>query len=442
MEHSLLSPSSAYRWMVCPASVALCQRLPEEGTSTYAAEGVLAHAIGELLLGAFKCNKLKPTIAKLQSTYRFEGVKIEKDMLTKVLAYVDAVINISSPARLAETELKVDLTEVYGSSTEEWGTADYVAITEDRELQIHDLKYGMVHVDVEENTQLIVYALGAYQKYHKKYLINKVRMIIHQPKLNAVSEYTLTSAELKQWGVKIKEQAITVKNICNTPDNVDTKYYIPTDDACRYCRAKSICEALERKVKSTLMSDFEDKSMEDAKKEIKDQTALFYSPGAHLGTKMLTVSLIRAWCKSVESNLLAQLLNGDSVEGWKLIKGKKPAGTWVDEEDTTSYVIDKRLSKYLIIKKLLTPAQAKKALKNKVKSWGSLLPFVKYKEPSPKMVTDSSKGVAYFDEGIIDDFEMVDEVVTEETPIKTVKSDAVQIDSNYNTVTENFNDLF
>ena len=44
--HALLSPSSASRWLLCPASVAYTKDMPEE-TSEYAEEGSRAHLWAE-----------------------------------------------------------------------------------------------------------------------------------------------------------------------------------------------------------------------------------------------------------------------------------------------------------------------------------------------------------------------------------------------------------
>ena len=40
--HAQFSPSSAYRWISCPGSVALCKGLPDEEGSVYAMEGTIA----------------------------------------------------------------------------------------------------------------------------------------------------------------------------------------------------------------------------------------------------------------------------------------------------------------------------------------------------------------------------------------------------------------
>ena len=49
-KHAKLSASSAFRWINCPGSVALADQLPAPGSSAYADEGTLAHALAELKL--------------------------------------------------------------------------------------------------------------------------------------------------------------------------------------------------------------------------------------------------------------------------------------------------------------------------------------------------------------------------------------------------------
>ena len=48
-KHALLGASGAHRWLNCPPSARLEEKLPEE-TSVYAEEGRLAHAVAELKL--------------------------------------------------------------------------------------------------------------------------------------------------------------------------------------------------------------------------------------------------------------------------------------------------------------------------------------------------------------------------------------------------------
>ena len=72
MPHALLSASSAYRWMHCPPSARLTERM-KDTASLYAAEGTLAHTIGELILDEYLFNKLGCYEANWAAMFQFLG---------------------------------------------------------------------------------------------------------------------------------------------------------------------------------------------------------------------------------------------------------------------------------------------------------------------------------------------------------------------------------
>ena len=57
--HAKLGASSAARWLACPPSVALSATMPDTASS-YAAEGTLAHALGELALRKYFVKGIGP----------------------------------------------------------------------------------------------------------------------------------------------------------------------------------------------------------------------------------------------------------------------------------------------------------------------------------------------------------------------------------------------
>ena len=70
-----------------------------------------------------------------------------------------------------------------------FGTADCILIGGDT-LHVIDFKYGKgVSVSAEENLQMILYALGAYEACRILYPIETVKLSIVQPRIDNISEW-------------------------------------------------------------------------------------------------------------------------------------------------------------------------------------------------------------------------------------------------------------
>ena len=83
-KHSLLGPSSAKRWMSCPPSVRLTEKMPDT-TSPWAAEGTLAHDVAELKVKKKFTDPMgdqtfKRRLKKLSETKLFDVDGKERDL--------------------------------------------------------------------------------------------------------------------------------------------------------------------------------------------------------------------------------------------------------------------------------------------------------------------------------------------------------------------------
>ena len=88
-----------------------------------------------------------------------------------------------------------------------FGTADAIILAEDQ-ITIVDLKYGLgVKVYAENNEQLMLYALGAVQKYSEGRSIKSVRMIIVQPRLSHISDWTISIDDLNHFADEVRKTA-------------------------------------------------------------------------------------------------------------------------------------------------------------------------------------------------------------------------------------------
>ena len=95
------------------------------------------------------------------------------------------------------TEVPLDLRRYIPEGT---GQSDCVIVS-DKCLHVIDLKYGQgIIVDAENNTQLMIYALGSALHFLSIYDFTTVKMTIFQPRRENNSSWTISLDELLDWG--------------------------------------------------------------------------------------------------------------------------------------------------------------------------------------------------------------------------------------------------
>lgn len=192
--HAYLSPSSAHRWLVCPPIVQFEAAVPGDGRSSFAAEGTAAHALAEAYLTKrFKLGKAAPMIKEAKASSFYDA-----EMEEAVSYYCDLVEERANAydEPIIELESKLDMSKW---APDVRGTSDVVIIA-DGVVEIIDLKYGKgVPVYADNNPQLMLYALGAYDKYAILYEFDKIKMTIIQPRLDNLSTFEIETEELLYW---------------------------------------------------------------------------------------------------------------------------------------------------------------------------------------------------------------------------------------------------
>lgn len=303
MAHAELSPSSAVRWMSCPGSVALCRGLSDTG-STFAAEGTTMHTVAELCL-------TKGTVATeyVGQTFVREGepgTLFTDDLATAVQRYVDYVNDVVvGTCGTLMVEQRLPISGITGE-TDAHGTSDTVILADD-ELIVVDLKGGMGEpVFADHNPQLQIYALAALREFSLVQDFKTVRMVIHQPRLNSVSEFVQTVGELEAFALQVMGAAAAT----TLPDAP----LVPSTKGCRWCKAKATCPALSAEVTEV----FEAVDPDDV-------------PSDDLAAAMNMVERIEGWCKAIRAETERRLLDGREVFGWKLVQGRKGSRAWTDK---------------------------------------------------------------------------------------------------------------
>ena len=292
--HAKLNASSSKRWLACPPSAKLSEKY-EATTSSYAEEGTQAHALAEMWVGSW-----------LNGSDIFENELLKgcsQDMVDYISTYVDFVIERINAARAKSTTATILLEQKldYSEWVEEgFGTGDVVIIA-DGVLEIIDLKYGKgIRVDAEDNSQLRLYGLGAYNVFGPLFEFSQVDMTIYQPRLSHVSTESLSLDDLLRWGDKyVKPRAVLAwkgeGEFC-------------AGDHCKWCPANAECRARA------------DANLEMLKYDFREPSLLGSDEIADILSK---VDDLVSWAGDVKAFALNQAeQHGVAYPGWKLVEGR------------------------------------------------------------------------------------------------------------------------
>jgi hypothetical protein len=336
--HAKLSPSGAHRWMRCPASPALEAPYPND-SSPYAAEGTLAH-----LLASEELDGTKPAAERIGEKHTIDGFDfvVDKVMVAHVEDYVKLVREYAEGGILRVEELL--LIDQLTGETDAIGTSDAVIIhAAEKRLTVIDLKYGMgVKVMAKDNEQAMMYALGALECYEPLADFTDVCMVIHQPRLNSVSEHWIRVDDLLAFAKKVRSSAEATRN--------DKAEPVPGEKQCKFCKAKSSCPALQAIVDETT----DEIATADDFADLGDNA---------LSIAMGRVDLIEQWCKSIRAEVERRLTKGLDVTGYKLVEGRKGNRAWSDAKDAQDRLSAVLKRDEMYEEKFISPATAEKLLK-------------------------------------------------------------------------------
>lgn len=386
-KHALLSPSSAARWMRCPASVVVTRDMPED-SSPYAIEGTCAHRLAELLLNGadgFPADEAAKVIA----------AGVDPDSLVEpVRVYVDYVRSLGSEI---VTEVSLDISLIT-KEPEARGTSDAVVFSEGV-LHVCDLKYGKGEpVSADGNPQLAIYAGAALAAFDFLGEIREVCMHIVQPRLNSISVWRVSVDELMAFLADVTRagaQCLRLLDENRDPDTVPAEFFQPCAKACRFCRNRGKCTALAKYALSVAGLE-----LPAPLKASLDVQQLAYI--------LDRIGLIKSWMGEVEAAAHAALMEGREVPGYKLVEGRAGSRKWTDESKAEKLLKAWKVpADFRYVKSLISPTQAEKLLKLKTltdEQWAELCGYVSREPGKPTVVPASDKRPAISGRPAAEDF--------------------------------------
>lgn len=293
------------------------------------------------------------------------------DIHDSVMEYVEAVVERINAARAATPDALILLEERLDFSAwvpEGFGTGDVVLVY-DGKVEVIDLKGGKgVPVSAENNPQLKLYGLGAWNNYEMLYDIDSVVMTIIQPRLDSVSSQEVPAAELVAWANEIVKP--------RAEQAWDGGGEFCAGDHCKFCRIRATCRARAEYNLSLAKYEFEQPATLD-----EFEIASILEQAAEL----------QAWVSDVQAYALDQAENhGVRFPGWKLVEGRSNR-KYTDDEAVAGALLAAGYDEGRIFeKKLLGITKMEKEVGKK--KFSELLADLVEKPPGkPTLVVESDK---------------------------------------------------
>lgn len=299
--HAYLSASSSHRWLNCTKAPILEEGF-EDTTSVYAEEGTLAHAIGELILhksigNIDKCQyDIGITKATIDELF-YEGMINEVEIYTTYCLERFNEFKVKDMHSIMDIEQRLDFSYY---APRGFGTGDCVIVGDNR-VEVIDLKFGKgVEVDPKENSQLMLYGLGALDAYDFLYDIKEVTLTVAQVRLQGISSWTISAKELREWGEKVVKPKARLA--------FDGKGETNPGEWCMFCKFKSQCKA-----RSKYLKDIYDMHKEKGKETLTLDD---------LAEILTNEKLIQNWLKDITEYALELGLSGTKIPGFKVVEGR------------------------------------------------------------------------------------------------------------------------
>ena len=292
-KHAVLSASSAARWIACPPSARL-NADKSDMPSEYAAQGTDAHALCEYKLRKALGEKARDPTKHLAS--------YDTEMEECAEAYCQFVMELVGQFRAESKDTMVSVEQRVDFSAfvpDGFGTADTLIVS-GKTVCIVDYKHGKgIEVSADHNQQMMCYALGCVQLFDGLYDIGDVRMVIFQPRLANISEFSISKANLLAWAADTLVPAAKLAHAGEGEFSAGAH--------CQFCKIKATCRKRVEYNLELARYDFEmPPTLEDAEVE----------------AVLAKADTLAAWVSDIKEYALQRAIQGKQWADWKLVEGR------------------------------------------------------------------------------------------------------------------------
>lgn len=363
--HAKLSASGSEKWMTCTPSAKMEEAFPDE-SSDFSREGTFAHAVFEQDILNYLGRAVDPLPQELKhfDTPELRGYVAEA--VSYAIERIELARKFCNPIIMVEQRLDFSPWVPEG-----FGTGDLVIVT-DHSVEVLDLKYGKgIFVEAENNSQLRLYGLGAYNELHIAYDIMQVRMTVLQPRLNNYGSEQLSISHLLEWGENVVVPRAKLA--------WEGKGKLVAGDHCRtcFCRARFQCPARA------------EEAMAVAEKA-------FTLPTPELLTMDELVDVLNKadlaldWLNDVKEFALKEAKKGFKIKGYKLVEGRSNR-KYSDPDAVVKRLVESGIDEAIIYERNLLGITAMQSALGK-KKFDSLIGDLLTKPPGkPTLVPESDK---------------------------------------------------
>ena len=352
--------------MNCPGSVLLEAECPPPETSAYAAEGIAAHEIAALCLR--REEDAEHYIGEIVEVGD-ETFKVDEDMARHIQVYLDTVRADMDADGVPHSELKVEHKfELKYISGDLYGTTDACYTSPFGTLRVYDLKYGQgTYVEVEDNPQLLIYALGAWDETDRA--ASEVEAVVVQPRFpgeEPVRRQVYSEDGLAEFINSLRKAVIRVEKKCED---------LKVGPWCKFCNGISICKAKREEIFAVV----------PAEKKAPTEPSLLTI--GQIQRVMGIADTLEDWVKGVRAHAESLAKTGVTIPGYKLI-AKKGHRRWVDEIAVEN-AFEAQYGESIYEKKLKSPAKLEKIVGKE-----DIAEYVEIPDNGVQLVPVSAKGEA------------------------------------------------